>query len=156
MPSAARSKKVRLSLVKEEGFIEIRSAHLRKIIFYYAKNISNLTDYPSFLESIKPALIKKLSEHVSLHPIKFNLKLEATYNRPNVENSSENRAFKTSAREVFSDTDIGKIVEEKFTQLLAEEDTYTSKGSGFTLQHIDGLLLDVYKYTSMTGSSLLY
>ncbi|KAL4092514.1 hypothetical protein QTP88_027013 [Uroleucon formosanum] len=80
---------------------------------------------------------------------------EATYNRPNVENSSENRAFKTSAVELFRESDILALVEESFTKLLTEEEAYTGRGSGFTLESIDGLLLGVYKYTPMSGSSYI-
>jgi len=83
------------------------------------------------------------------------LKLEAAYNRPNVENSSENCAFKTSAIPIFSDTGVREIVEESFLKLMSEQDIYASKGSGFTLQNIDGLLLGVYKYTPMAGSSYI-
>ncbi|KAL4090133.1 hypothetical protein QTP88_025032 [Uroleucon formosanum] len=111
--SAARVKKTRVDMVKITGFIEISSSASRKIIWYYAKNMNNL------------------KTHVQEHPIKFSLKLEATYNQPNVPNSSENRAFKTSAVEVFSER------------------------SGFALQSIDGLLLAVYKYTPMRSSSYI-
>lgn len=38
---------------------------------------------------------------------------------------------------------------------MAEEEAYTSRGSGFTLESIDGLLLTVYKYTPMDGSSYI-
>ncbi|KAL4153040.1 hypothetical protein QTP88_000873 [Uroleucon formosanum] len=80
---------------------------------------------------------------------------EATYNIPNVENSSENRAFKTAAVELFRESDILTLVEELFTKLLTEEEAYTGRGSGFTLGKIDGLLLGVYKYTPMSGSSYI-
>lgn len=36
-----------------------------------------------------------------------------------------------------------------------ERETYSEKGLGFTLQHIDGLHLCVYKYTLMDGSSYI-
>ena len=36
---------------------------------------------------------------------------------------------------------------------MAEKETYTRRGSGFALESIDGLLLAVYKYTPMIGSS---
>jgi len=39
--------------------------------------------------------------------------------------------------------------------LLTEEEAYTSRGSGFTLESIDGLLLVVYKYTPMCASSYI-
>lgn len=41
---------------------------------------------------------------------------------------------------------------------MTEQDTYSTKGSGFTLQYIDGLLLGiigVYKYMPMSGSSYI-
>jgi len=111
--------------------------------------------YQEFIHSLEPELKKLLITRVQQGPIKFNLKLEATYNRPNVENSSENRAFKTSAVELFRESDISTIIEKSFTKLLMEEETYTSRGSGFTLESIDGLLLAVYKYTPMCGSSYI-
>ncbi|VVC34717.1 Glycoside hydrolase, family 35,Glycoside hydrolase superfamily,Glycoside hydrolase 35, catalytic, partial [Cinara cedri] len=89
------------------------------------------------------------------NPIKLNLKLEATYYKPHVENSTENRAFKTSAREIFFDSEIEDVIEEKFAKLLKEEDIYQGRGSGFSLQSIDGVLLGVYKYTPMGGSSYI-
>jgi len=72
-----------------------------------------------------------------------------------VENSSENRAFKTSAREIFTDSDLSSILEESFNKLKCEEEEYTSKGSGFSLQYIDGMLLGIYKFSPMSGSSYL-
>lgn len=118
--------------------------------------MNNVQNYPDFLRSLELALSGMLKTHVQEHPIKFSLKLEATYNQPNVPNSSENRAFKkTSAKKIYMDKKIGTIVEESFMKLLAEEDAYVSRGSGFTLQSIDGLLLAVYKYTPMSGSSYI-
>ncbi|XP_026819198.1 uncharacterized protein LOC113557856 [Rhopalosiphum maidis] len=96
-----------------------------------------------------------MKNHVQQHPIKFSLKLEATYNRSNVPNSSENRVFKTSAVEVFSESNIAEIIERAYIKLLTEKEAYTSRGSGFTLESIDGLLLTVYKYTPMDGSSYI-
>ncbi|KAL4134767.1 hypothetical protein QTP88_006482 [Uroleucon formosanum] len=87
--------------------------------------------------------------------IKFNLKIEATYNIPNVESSSENRAFKTSAREIFADSDLSLILEDCFNKLKCEEEEYTSKGSGFSFQYIDGILLGIYKYSPLSGSSYI-
>jgi len=39
--------------------------------------------------------------------------------------------------------------------LLTEEEAYTSRGSRFTLESIDGLLLAVYKYTPVCASSYI-
>lgn len=144
-----------MSIVKTPGFVKTGSSISNKINWYYKKNTDNMNNFSAFLVSSKKDLIQLLKTSSTKHPIKFNLKLEATYSRPNVENSAENRAFKTSAREIFMDTDIDSIVEQAFVKLLLEEDVYTSKGSGFTLEAIDGLLLGVYNYTPMGGSSYI-
>ncbi|XP_050065573.1 uncharacterized protein LOC126554558 [Aphis gossypii] len=154
--SAAKAKKARMNLVQSPGFVEISSSANRKIMWYYSKNTDNVQNYNTFLQSLKISLVQLLKTRVQNdNSIKFNLKLESTYNRPNVENSSENRAFKTSAKEIYTDTKIERIVEESFMKLLSEEDAYVSRGSGFTLQSIDGLLIAIYKYTPMSGSSYI-
>ncbi|XP_060873939.1 uncharacterized protein LOC132947697 [Metopolophium dirhodum] len=68
---------------------------------------------------------------------------------------SENRAFKTVATEIYPDSDIRTIVERAYMKLVQEKDDYIGRGSGFTLESIDGLLLAVYKYTPMGGSSYI-
>jgi len=153
--SVARVKKTRMDMVKVPGFNEILSSASHKIVWYYAKNIRNVKIYSDFLRGLMTELVSLLKTHVQKHAIKFNLKLEATYNRPNVPNSSENRAFKTSAVEIYPDSDIRTIVERAYIKLMKEEEVYTSKGSGFTLESIDGLLLAVYKYMPMGGSSYI-
>jgi len=131
------------------GFVEVKSAHSRKIVWYYAKNLKNFENYVSFFQSLKIELCDLLKSIVAISPIKFNLKLEATYSQPNVKNSSQNRSFKTSARPIFIDSDITLLIDEAFTKLLHEEEIYVAKGSGYVLESIDGLLLTVYKYTPM-------
>ncbi|XP_025204869.1 uncharacterized protein LOC112601440 [Melanaphis sacchari] len=152
---AVNAKKTRMNIVNTRGFVKTGTSLSNKINWYFMKNTDNLTNYRTFLESIKKDLIELLKTLSTKQPIKYNLKLEATYERPNVENSTENRAFKTSANEIFMDTDIEAKIDIDFDNIMSEEDVYTSKGSGFTLQSIDGLLLGVYKYTPMGGSSYI-
>ncbi|KAL4153646.1 hypothetical protein QTP88_001479 [Uroleucon formosanum] len=90
-----------------------------------------------------------------MNPIKYNLKLEATYVLPNLDNSAQNRAFKTTARELYAHSNVEGLVDRDFASLQAEEDCYAGKYSGFSLSCIDGLLLGVYEYSPMEGSSYL-
>ncbi|XP_003243221.1 uncharacterized protein LOC100569006 [Acyrthosiphon pisum] len=137
------------------GFIEIESSLNRTIVWYFRKNADNAVSYRAFLNSIEAELITKLREHTCINPIKYNLKLEATYVIPNLHNSAQNRAFKTSARELYAHSNVEGLVDRDFSTLLAEEDCYAGKYSGFSLSSIDGLLLGVYEYTPMGGSSYL-
>jgi hypothetical protein len=52
-------------------------------------------------------------------------------------------------------SDIETVVEADFSKILSEEDEYMTKGSGFTLSCIDGVLLRVYKYTPLGGCSYI-
>lgn len=146
-------KKTRMGLGNIPGFNEIDSSLDRTTVWYYRSNVENMIAYQTFLDSLKPELIRKLNNFVCIKPIKYNLKLEATYSHKEL--PSENRSFKTSARELFSYSDISTLVDDDFTTLLSEEDAYMRKGSGFTLSSIDGILLGVYEYTPMGGSSYI-
>lgn len=140
-------KKTRLDLVGiSEGFIPIKSNFNNIVRWFYKKNNENICDYTIFLNSCKGELVDILKSVVL--PIKINLKLEATYNKPHVENSTVDRAFKTSARAIFESEldELDDILGEEFTKLLEEEDEYKGKGSGFSILKIDGMLLGVYKY----------
>jgi len=99
-----------MELVRSPGLIEISTSANRKIVWYYVKNIDKFQNYNIFLNSLKSDLIHTLKTHVKKNAIKFNLKLEATYNRPRVGNSSENRAFKTSAVELLRELGVSAIV----------------------------------------------
>ncbi|XP_025422256.1 uncharacterized protein LOC112691984 [Sipha flava] len=134
-----------MKLVKASGFVETRSSHARKIVWYYKKKIDDCFNYHTFLESSNDELINLLKLLSVNHPIKYNLKLESTFKRPHVDNLSETRAFKIIAKEIFTDKDIRNVIEKDFTRFLHEEDEYIGKGSGFTLEYMDGLLLGVYK-----------
>lgn len=119
------------------GFIKIGFPHQYKIIWYYVKNIKNLSSYKDFLNCVKFSLIKKLSDYVS----------------PCALNCLENRSFKTSPEHFFIDTDIENVVEEKFSVLLTEEVSTcvlfsTCRGNGISL---DGLMLAIYRFTSLGG-----
>lgn len=58
----------------------------------------------------------------------------------------KNRAFKTSARPIYLDTCLDKILKEGFLKMLEEQEQYDNVGSCYTLDKIDGLLLSVNKF----------
>ncbi|XP_022161019.1 uncharacterized protein LOC111027104 [Myzus persicae] len=151
--TARNFKKARMDMVKTGGFVETSSSHKRLAIHYFAKNFNNIPNFPEFLLSIKSDLLKILKSSLAKNPIKFNLKLEGTYRRPGVENSSENRSFVCPAKALYAETDLTEKIGQTFTTLLEQEEVYLSRGSGFILETVDGVILTVYRYTPMVGSS---
>jgi hypothetical protein len=138
-------------MINSARFTEImtRGQGNKKIVWFYAKNINKITDYQPYLDSIKSDLTEKLSEYTRNRPIKFHLKLESTYIRPLVENSSNDRSFQTTSNAIFAATNIGTIASENFSKLLADTEEYTGQGSAFHLEKIDGMLLTIYPYTPL-------
>jgi len=57
------------------------------------------------------------------------------------------------ARALCAETDLIEKIEETFTTLLEQEEAYLSRGSGFILETVDGVMLTVYRYTPMVDSS---
>ncbi|KAL4123335.1 hypothetical protein QTP88_015532 [Uroleucon formosanum] len=53
-----KSKKARMDKANASGFVEVKSAHSRKIVWYYAKNLDNFENYISFLANVKPKLVE--------------------------------------------------------------------------------------------------
>ncbi|XP_050540397.1 uncharacterized protein C05D11.1-like [Daktulosphaira vitifoliae] len=153
--SAVRSKRLCMQLTDTSDFTEIDSSLEREAVWFYRKSVENFASYRDFLRAVKPELVARLAEIVGNRPIKYNLKLETSYHIPRSEAPSEDRAFKTWARALLSDTDIGCAVDEDFEVMIAEEDAYSGRGSGFTLTYIDSLMLSVYKYTPLAGSSYI-
>jgi hypothetical protein len=71
-------KRARLNLVGNvTGFINVGSSFNNIITWYYKKNLENIFNHSIFVNSIKSELIEILKS--SSKPLKFNLKLEATY-----------------------------------------------------------------------------
>lgn len=98
-PYFINSKNNRLHLVKTSRFTEIGSKHSRKVVWYYFKNVNYVSNYPVFLNSMKSGLID-LFKSLDL-PVKFNLKLEATYKKPIVDDSTRTELSRNRLEQSF-------------------------------------------------------
>ncbi|KAF0751850.1 DNA pol B 2 domain-containing protein [Aphis craccivora] len=128
--SAARSKKKRIPIFFPiPWFCRNLSIQTRTIVWYYTKNTGDIKNYTDFLRSLKSDLKQILKARLQEHPIKFN--------------------YSKSLKRYFGDNTGA------FVKLLNENETYASRGSGFTLESIDELLLPIYKYMPIGGLSYI-
>lgn len=58
-----------MKLNKLSVFVEIASSHIRKIVQFNVKNMTNSTNFNSFLDLKKSELVKKPRYSVIIHPI---------------------------------------------------------------------------------------
>ncbi|KAL4153047.1 hypothetical protein QTP88_000880 [Uroleucon formosanum] len=128
--------------------IEIESSLNRVVVWYFRKNVDNVANYRAFLTSIESELIAKLCECTRIHPIKYNIKLEATYVVPNVANSAQNRAFKTSAKELYAHSNVASSVDRHFTR-LQEVDFCKPIYIGFAVLELSKVLMYGFHYDVM-------
>jgi len=126
---AIKSKKYCYDFVGDTfEFVKISSLYstVHQIVCYY-KNIKNVFHYSTFLISKNTELIQLLKSIVIKHVIRYNIKFGVTYDIPSNETSSENKAFKTSARKIIIHKDFEKILEKYVSTLLTEEYEYQGK-----------------------------
>ena len=135
-------------------FVKIKSAFSGLCSEYFKKNTENIKDAKEFLDMAKPDIFEIINIALRQSPIKYNIKLEATYIKPNTD-LKENRAFKIRARSIFHVDDINEILELDFHKLLKEKEEMALKGSGFSLDSIDGILLNINLYRPLGGSSYI-
>ncbi|KAL4084387.1 hypothetical protein QTP88_028211 [Uroleucon formosanum] len=113
---------------------------------FFKKNIKNIMDYRVFLEQSRSSIRDLLFNFLQQGPIKYSIKVESTYEIPNTD-VRENRAFKTKCMTLFLDTDINNILNEDFIKIIQEENDMMLKGSDFSLVSIDGILININKYS---------
>lgn len=135
-------------------FVQTKSAFNGLCKEYFKKNTDCIKTVRDFLDNSKPEMFAILYDSVQNSPVKYNIKLEATYIIPNTD-TKENRAFKTRSRSVFQSDDINDILELDFIKLLQEQEEMEHKGSGFSLESIDGVILNVNLYKPLGGSSYI-
>ncbi|XP_029341572.1 uncharacterized protein LOC115033345 [Acyrthosiphon pisum] len=121
---------------------------------YFLKNTDGIKNARDFLDHSKPEIYAILNESIENSPVKYNIKLEATYIIPNT-HTRENRAFKTRSRSVFQSDDVNIFLELDFIKLLQEQEDMELKGSGFSLESIYGIIFNVNLYKPLGGSSYI-
>jgi len=120
----------------------------------FKKNPDCIKKVRDFLDNSKPEIYAILINSIKNSPVKYNIKLEATYIIPNTD-TKENRAFKTRSRSLFQSDDVNNVLELDFIKILQEQEDMKIKGSGFSLESIDGIVLNVNVYKPLGGSSYI-
>ncbi|RZF41284.1 hypothetical protein LSTR_LSTR017562 [Laodelphax striatellus] len=119
-------------------------------------------DFHSFLDSLEAKIVGVITQEFREHgAIKFNLVLEATYQKSSLDENNmeqvdfQNVAFKTPNYSVFNITDISNIVAHACKVMLRGEAKFEGNSSGWSLLIIDGLLIRISKHTPLRGSSYI-
>jgi len=129
-------------------FVKTKSAFKGLCTEYFKKNINNIEDATEFLTISKPEVVGINDGALRQSPIKYNIKPHTDV--------KENRAFKTRARSIFNVYDINEMLEFDFDTILKEQEVMALKGSGFSLNSIDGIPNFKYKPTQTFRRRFIY
>lgn len=153
-----RRKKPRLNLnIETNDFIELENAFKGILKTYILKvdkgDISK--DLPLLLKSNKNKISGLINSIlIEYGACKFNILIEATYNKP-LSTETLEVAFKTRNRSVFSYSNMSETLDKMFAKLERESSEFEGKGSGWTLLSVDSILLRLSRYRPLKGSSYI-
>ncbi|CAI6352323.1 unnamed protein product [Macrosiphum euphorbiae] len=110
-----------MRMTTSSTFVLTKSAFNGLCKEYLKKNTDGIKNARDFLDHSKLEIYAILNESIENSPVKYNIKLEATYIIPNT-HTRENRAFKTRSRSVFQSDDVNNFLELDFIKLLQEQE----------------------------------
>lgn len=131
----------------------------------YLRNVDgNVTSISNFLARSGGLVKETMTDFFSnrWRSYKIYFWLEAKFKKPcsliqSVDKMSftyMNAAFKTTNYVVTASTDLSEVYSTAMESLLEEVDEFHSKGSGWGLSHIDGLLICASSYAPLQGSHI--
>ena len=121
---------------------------------FIIKNTLEFIDYTLFLNYTLDKLILKLKQSCKQTSIKFNLHVDAVYERI-ITQEVQDVAFKTSNILACNSSDFNKLLNGMFNKILREETEFTLKGSGWSLKTIDALQLRINIVNPLKGGTYL-
>ena len=114
----------------------------------------------AFIDIMRPKVIKFVTDQLDeLGPIKFYILFNVTYSRidDNDDNGKTEKIVThyTKALTCVNVDEIGKNTDLGFEQRLDRNDRYVGMGSGWTLDSIDRILIEIGKYNPLKGSNYI-
>lgn len=153
----SRCKRNRLNLqFPDNEFIELKNAFKGILKTYFLMHNNNtLKDVCLILFHHKEKMKRLIENLLRIYEsIKFNIIVECTFFKP-LTNEKQSRAFKTKNVAVLQSTTINSVLQDMFRKICLEESESASKGSGWSLFCVDGILLRVSQYQPLGGGSYL-
>ena len=111
-----------------------------------------------FLDGVRPQIRQKLTEEIlDLEGVKFQLALNIHLRkiRPDGGEEYTNSILRYKQQALLQAVEIGKALDESFPHILKILEKWTQHGSGWTVDYISTLWLDIAKYQPLRGSSYI-
>ena len=112
----------------------------------------------AFLNGVRPQIRQKLTEEIlDLKGVKFQLALNIHLRkiRPDGGEEYTNSTFRYKQQALLREVEIIKALDEAFPHILEILEKWTQNGSGWTVDYISTLWLDIAKYQPLRGGSYI-
>lgn len=113
-------------------------------------------DARAFLQEVRPKIRKKLEEEVSaLNGVKFQLALRVRLHKANPDGSEEytDPVLRHKQEAILRADDIDEALDRAIPYILELLEKWTQRGSGWVVDQVETLWLDIAKYQPLRGSS---
>ena len=111
-----------------------------------------------FLDGVRPQIRQKLTEEIlDLKGVKFQLALRIHLRKIKQDGSEEctNSVFRYKQQALLQPAEIEKTLDEAFPHILGILEKWTRNGSGWTVDYINTLWLDIARYQPLRGGSYI-
>ena len=111
-----------------------------------------------FLDGVRPQIHQKLTEEIlDLKGVKFQLALSIHLRKIKQDGSEEctNSVFRYKQQALLQPAEIEKTLDEAFPHILGILEKWTRNGSGWTVDYISTLWLDIARYQPLRGGSYI-
>ena len=112
----------------------------------------------AFLNGVRPQIRQKLTEEIlDLKGVKFQLALNIHLRkiRPDGGEEYTNSTFRYKQQALLREVEIVKALDEAFPHILEILEKWTQNGSGWTVDYISTLWLDIARYQPLRGGSYI-
>ena len=118
----------------------------------------NYTDIRGFLEVVRPQIHQQLTDELlDLGSIKFNLALSVKLIKHKTDGGQEitHPIFRLKHEALFTQSDITTALDKAEPKLTESLERYTNKGSGWVVENIGDLYLDVANFKPFEGGTFI-
>jgi len=157
-PDISANNTTQNELYNDEVFGEVTNKTAFKGLVNTVKlrNNHRIVEPKSFLKSIKIRVQKIISDQLKVKKaIKVNMVFNATLHKPENNKVTMKGNYKTKNTTFLQNSNISRQINKMYDNVLTEFDAQSAKGSGWTLQKVDNLVVRVSKFNIIKAGSYL-
>ena len=115
-------------------------------------------DPSTFLEGVRPQIRQKLTEEIlALKGVKFQLALKVQLRKERSDGGEEytDPVFRHKQKALLQTAEINEVLDKAFPHILETLEKWTHRGSGWVVDHVSTLWLDIARYQPLRGGSYI-